>query len=262
MRIKIDVTKTAQQNAEEYYKRSKKLTQKKEGAEKTIKQLEKKLAEIEAARTEVSKAAVIKIQQKEWYEKFHWFFTNDKHLVLAGRDAHQNELLNGRYFEDNDLFFHANIFGAAVVIMKSGVTADKPEREEVAQFAACYSSAWKEGLKTVDVYAMRRAQVSKSTSKGSLGTGSFLLSGEREWYRNTEPALVMIIVEERLIAMPFLSLTRMPESKLHGTRYVKITQGKEKKSDTAKSIAKLLDYNDVDTIMRELPSGNFKIQKL
>lgn len=262
MRIKIDVTKTAQQNAEEYYKKSKKLTQKKEGAEKTIKQLKKRLAEVEAAQVAVSKVEVIKIQQKEWYEKFHWFFTNDEHMVLAGRDAHQNELLNSRYFEDNDLFFHANIFGAAVVIMKGGINADKQEREEVAQFAACHSSAWKEGLKTVDVYAMRRKQVSKSTSKGSLGTGSFLLSGEREWYRNTEPALAMMIIEQRLIAVPFLSLGRMSESTLHGTKYVKITQGKEKKSDAAKSIAKLLGYNDIDAIMRELPSGNFKVQKV
>ena len=260
MRIEIDVTKTAQQNAEEYYKKGKKLVQKKEGAERTIKQLEKRLAAVEAAQVAVSAVTVTKIQQKEWYEKFHWFFATDNHIVIAGRDAHQNELLNSKYFEDKDLFFHANIFGAPVTILKDGVAADKSDREEVAQFAACYSSAWKEGLRTVDVYAMRRAQVSKSTSKGSLGTGSFLLSGEREWYRNTPLVLIVGVIEEKLLAFPALAMERI--LKAHpAMKYVRIIQGKEKKSDAAKTIAKLLGYKDLDAIIRELPAGNFKIDR-
>ena len=41
--MEIDFTKSAQENANEYYKRSKKLKQKKEGAEKALVDLQKNL---------------------------------------------------------------------------------------------------------------------------------------------------------------------------------------------------------------------------
>jgi hypothetical protein len=179
-------------------------------------------------------------------------------LVIGGRDAHQNEMLNSKHFEDNDLFFHADIFGAPVVILKNGLNIDKPIREEVAQFAASYSRAWGEGLNSVDVYAMRRNQVSKSSSKGSLGTGSFLLSGERDWYRSTTLGLVMLVKEEKLQTIPIITFSKL---ELGSIKYVRIKQGNFKKSDAAKKIAERLDYRDLDNIMRQLPpAGTFKIE--
>ena len=43
MKIKIDFTKSAQENANEYYAKAKKLALKKEGAEKAIKELQQRL---------------------------------------------------------------------------------------------------------------------------------------------------------------------------------------------------------------------------
>jgi predicted ribosome quality control (RQC) complex YloA/Tae2 family protein len=45
MEIEIDFTKSAQDNANDYFKRSKKLLLKKEGAQKAVKELEEKLSE-------------------------------------------------------------------------------------------------------------------------------------------------------------------------------------------------------------------------
>ncbi len=256
--IEVDFTKTAQENADEYYQRAKKLVQKKEGAEKAVKELKQRLekAKKKDAATESIKK-VIKIQKKEWYEKFHWFFTSNGMLVIAGKDAHQNELLNSKHFEDKDLFFHANIFGAPVTILKGGLDSGIETRQEVAQFAASYSSAWKENLHTVDVYAMRREQVSKSTGKGSLGTGSFLLSGERDWYRSVRLSLVMFVKEGTLNTVPFVTFQKIKDK--IGGRSVIIELGEEKKTDAAKKIAKTLTYDDLDTIIQSLPAGTTKL---
>jgi predicted ribosome quality control (RQC) complex YloA/Tae2 family protein len=260
MKITIDFTKSAQENADYFYKRSKKLTQKKAGAEAAIINLEKRLKAAKTV-TETTQKKRIIVTEKKWYQKFHWFYTSGGLLVIGGRDAQQNELLNSRHFEDNDLFFHANIFGAAVTILKDGVKASKEAKEETAQFAACYSSAWKEGLPAVDVYAMRRNQVSKSSSKGSISSGSFLLSGEREWYKNTGLSLVLFVKDEKLNANPEICFYRLKEAGKAPDTYVLVKQGKIKKSDAAKKISKSLDFPDIDTIMQQLPAGEFRIVK-
>jgi hypothetical protein len=165
-------------------------------------------------------------------------------------------MLNSKYFTDADLFFHADIFGAGVFILKDGASASKPIRDEVAHFAACYSSAWKQGLRVIDVYSMRREQVTKSSQKGSLGTGSFLLKGEREWYRNSPLELMFYLDKSG-------SLNIVPRITFERTRpdcaYAVALQGRDKKSDAAKKIAKLLGYKDLDHIVRELPAGDFSI---
>ena len=254
MRVRIDFTRSAQQNADQFYKASKKLAAKREGAERTIKELEKKLADAERKQQKnelKEKQKFIKKTEKQWYEKFHWFFTSGGMLAVGGRDAQQNDMVNSKYFSDSDLFFHAEIFGASAVVLKEGASAGKEAREEAAQFAACYSSAWEEGLRTVDVYAMRRDQISKLTGKA----GSFLLSGEREWYRNTQLSLVMFVKDGRLNAVPAVAFGRMDSNQKH----VVVNQGNRKKSDAAKRISELLDYNDLDEIIRQLPSGSFSV---
>jgi predicted ribosome quality control (RQC) complex YloA/Tae2 family protein len=259
MQVEIDFTKSAQKNAEEQYGDAKKLEGKAIGAKKAIEELEGRLAESKTSlESKDGKRVEIRTRKKEWYEKFHWFFTSDSHLVIGGRDAKQNENLNSTYFEDKDLFFHADIFGAAVNIMKDGVSAGEDILSEVSQFAAIYSSAWKEGLKSVDVYSVGRDQVSKSTSKGSLGTGSFLISGERKWYRSVGLALVMFVSDGILNAVPASAFERIKANKKVG-KHVYLAQGKLSKSDIAKLIAKRLDYQDVDEIIRELPAGNFSL---
>jgi predicted ribosome quality control (RQC) complex YloA/Tae2 family protein len=254
MRTKIDFTKSAQQNADAYFSRAKKLKQKKEGAEKAITELRKRLEKAKKDFVPKDGRRIIVKRDKGWYEKFRWFFTSDGHLVIGGRDAHQNELLNARHFEDNDLFFHADIFGAQVTILKAGMSAEKGVREEAAQFAACHSSAWKEGQRTVDVYAMRRDQVSKSQAKGTLGTGSFLLSGEREWYRDMVLALVAFIKDGTLNVVPEIMFEKLEKPEM----YVRISQGNDRKSDAAKKIGKILQYENIDEIMQLLPTDGFR----
>lgn len=255
MELKIDFTISAQQNADNYYKKAKKLAQKKEGAEKAIGELGKRLEEVKKRGAESAKHDTVKVINKEWYEKFHWFFTSNGFLVIGGRDAQQNEMLNARHFDDKDLFFHADIFGASTVIMKNGTEADANSKNEAAQFAGCYSSAWERMLSTIDVYMLMRDQVSKSTNRGSLGTGSFLLKGEREWFKSVKLELEAFVENGRLNVVPASTFDRLNYRNAH----VSIRQGTAKKSDAAKAVSKALSYPDIDSIMRSLPAGSFKI---
>ena len=256
MQIKIDFTKSAQENADDYYKRSKKLLQKKLGAEKAIKDLEKKLSGIQSSVLKERKTIIIK-KPGEWYQKFHWMHTPGGLLAIGGRDAKQNETLNSKYFDDNDLFFHADIFGASVFILKNGVNAETTDKECTAQMAACYSSAWKKMLPVVDVYAMRRDQVSKSTERGSISSGSFLLKGEREWYRNMKLELIFFVMDGELRVIPGNALNKL--AGLNIQKYVTVNEGKAEKAHTAKEICRRLDYDDVDAVMRQLPAGTFRL---
>lgn len=256
MDVKIDFTKSPQENAGDYYSKAKKLEQKIVGMEKTISELQSRIEKISQHVQEENKKPVLK-QQKKWYEKFHWFFAEGEMLAIGGRDAQQNELLNSRHFEDADLFFHADIFGASVVILKGGAEAGERARFEAAQFAASYSSAWKSGLTSVDVYAMRRNQVSKSTGKGSLGTGSFLLSGEREWFRNVPLGLIAISDSGKINILPESAAERI--AKTSAIKIIAIRPGNSKKSDAAKKVSKLLSIGDIDEIVRQLPAGDFSV---
>ncbi|HVN65948.1 MAG TPA: ribosome rescue protein RqcH [Methanomicrobiales archaeon] len=124
--------------------------------------------------------------RRRWYHRFRWFETSDGVLVVGGRDAGQNEELVRKYLGGGDTFVHAAVHGAAVVIVK-GATE---RMDEVVQFAASYSGAWKSGHATADVYTARPDQVSKTPPSGEyLSTGGFIVRGERTWYRNVPLAV-------------------------------------------------------------------------
>ena len=124
--------------------------------------------------------------KKLWYHRFRWFITSDGIVVLGGRDASQNEELVKKYMAGGDLFVHADVHGASVVIVKG-----KTEHmDEVAQFAASYSGAWRSGHVSADVYSALPTQVSKTPESGEfVSRGSFIVRGERTYYRNVPLAV-------------------------------------------------------------------------
>lgn len=258
MDISIDFTKSAQENAQSYFGMAKKARKKAEGAEKSAKALKDELAKKENVKP--GRKELRRVKEHEWYEKFNWFFTSNKMLAIGGRSAQQNELVNSKYFSDNDLFFHADVFGASLTVLKEGLGASRGIREEVAQFAACYSSAWENGSSTANVYSLKREQISKSTGKGSLGTGSFLMTGEREWFRNMMLELAAFAEEGKDGAKEMRIVPSLTCGRCGIKNFLTLRPGKAKKSDAAKFIAKKLGYNDIDYIMQHLPAGSFSVK--
>lgn len=257
MKVELGFRKSVQENAAAYYEESKKCRGKADRAEKAAQETEKKLKELEkdiSAEKEKPAAKIRVKKEKEWFEKFHWFKTSKGRLCVAGRDARQNEVLAGKHLQEGDLFFHAEIHGAPATILKEGAKAGAEEKKEVAQFSGSYSSAWKLGTATVDVYAVTPSQVSKRTEAGeSAGKGGFIIRGEREWFKNTELGLALRVGERGVEIAPLQQLKAQPH-------LVAVIPGDTEKGEAAKKIAGMLgDASLVDEVLQALPAGKFAL---
>ncbi|MFA5930221.1 MAG: NFACT RNA binding domain-containing protein [Candidatus Micrarchaeia archaeon] len=256
MKITLDWRKGARENAEAHYSRSKELAKKAEGARKAIEETKKEIAtagkEKERADTEASVAPEMK-RKKEWFEKYRWFYTSGGRLVVAGRDAKQNDLLVAKVMADDDLFFHADIQGAPATILQDGKKASAQEKLEAAQFAASHSSAWKTGAAGVDVYAVEKSQLSKHAQGGFVGAGGFAIAGEREWFRSTALGLTIGVKEGVIVALPLVH----PDA---ANLLYSIFPGAKEKGAAAKELARALGANS-DEMQLALPSGKFAIKR-
>jgi len=227
-RVKIFVHEGIEQNAGRYYDVIKKFRKKKEGALRAMKTTLPKRKETKREFT---------FMKKLWYHRFRWFVTSDGVVVLGGRDASQNEELVKKYMGGQDLFVHADVHGASVVIVKG-----KTEHmDEVAQFAASYSGSWRSGHFSADVYSALPAQVSKTPESGEfISRGSFIVRGERTYYRN-----VPLAVGIGLMLEPHTAVIGGPPSAIKGKTkaYSELKPGQFEPNDVAKKVLRILRQN-------------------
>ena len=255
MKIRLDFRKTAQENAASHYQRAKELASKEDGAKKAIEETKKEMedADKEHELAVSSKESPKMKRKKEWFEKHKWFYTSGGKLVVAGRDAKQNDMLVAKTMTDGDLFFHADIQGAPATILVGGKSATQQEKKEAAQFAASHSSAWKTGAAAVDVYAVEKKQLSKHAQGGFVGAGGFAIEGEREWFRATPLGLAVGAKDGIAICLPLCH----PDSQKMG---VLLSLGNYEKGQAAKRIAGMLKCG-MDEVLLALPSGKFSIRE-
>ncbi|PAV75177.1 hypothetical protein WR25_21961 [Diploscapter pachys] len=130
------------------------------------------------------KTDVAKTRKTMWFEKFLWFISSENYIVVAGRDAQQNEMLVKRYLRPGDIYVHADLRGASSVVVRN-----KPGGEEIppktlteaAQMAVCYSNAWEAGV-VASAWWVRHDQVSRTAPTGEyLASGSFMIRGKKNF---------------------------------------------------------------------------------
>ncbi|MGB9709766.1 MAG: ribosome rescue protein RqcH [Infirmifilum sp.] len=228
------------------------------------KSLKSKIQELQEVRHDQPTKVVVRITKetgRPWYRDFRFFVTTNGFLVIAGKSAGQNELLVRRYMDEHDLFLHADIHGAPAVVIKTE-GKDVPEQDilEAAQFAASYSSAWKAGLLTMDVYWVPGSQVSKKAPSGEyLGKGAFMIYGKRNWLRGIKLELLIGVGSNGLEAIPALK-------KPQGNCYVKLSPGTISRELTARKIHEFLQHSCgykvmLEDILRLLPQGTFHVER-
>jgi predicted ribosome quality control (RQC) complex YloA/Tae2 family protein len=224
-RVNLKVHDNLEANVGVYYDTIKKFRKKIEGA---------RTAMAKAPARKERKAPVVPVRKKRWFHRFRWFYTSDGILVLGGKDAGQNEELVKKYMEGGDRFVHADVHGASVVILKG-----RTERmDEVAQFAASYSGAWRSGHFSADVYSVAPDQVSKTPESGEyVARGSFIVRGEREYYHN-----VPLEVAIGLQMSPELGVIGGPPSavKERASIMVELRPGQYEPNDTAKKVLRVI----------------------
>ncbi|KAI7104735.1 hypothetical protein KC324_g20622, partial [Hortaea werneckii] len=121
-----------------------------------------------------------------WFEKFVYFLSSDGYLVLAGRDAQQNEILYRRYLRKGDVYVHADLHGAASVVIKNHtITPEAPippsTLAQAGNLAVCTSSAW-DSKAVMSAWWVNSDQVSKTAPTGEyLTTGGFMIKGKKNF---------------------------------------------------------------------------------
>ncbi|MCI0503077.1 NFACT RNA binding domain-containing protein [Candidatus Micrarchaeota archaeon] len=248
MRIRLFYNKSVHENAAYYYELAKASREKISGVEKAMEETKK---EMDAASVPEKKDVRVK-KSKEWHEKFHSAYTSEGKLMIGGRSAQQNDQVVSKHMEDSDLFFHADIQGGAVFVLKDGIAASEGELREAAQMAASFSNSWKNGNASVDVYAVEKKQLTKNMSGGFVPAGAFAILGERRWFRAVKLALRIGLAEKGISLVPECSKARLKDELV----LVPSPAGKDKGS-LAKSLAKRFGLHP-DDFLELLPNGKTK----
>ncbi|XP_047536851.1 ribosome quality control complex subunit NEMF homolog [Vanessa atalanta] len=184
MLVDIDLSLTAFANARRYYDQKRTAAKKQqktlESADKALKSAERKTKQTLKEAHTISN--ISKARKTYWFEKFYWFISSDNYLVIAGRDQQQNELLVKRYMRASDAYVHADVSGAASVLVKCRGAPPSPKALcEAGQAAVAYSVAWEAKVLTRAWWVFGH-QVSKSAPTGEyLTTGSFMIRGKKNY---------------------------------------------------------------------------------
>lgn len=204
-----------------------------EELEEKAKKLKKEIREtLEQALLQVS--ARVKIRKGRWYEKYRWFITSEGFLAAAGKDASSNIALLKKHLERNDLVFHAEVRGAAAVILKNGKDSGEKSKIEAAQFAAAYSKAWKDKLSVMTVYYVEPDQISFTPPPGHyLPKGGFIIKGERKYLTVKLELAIGLSESLELIYGPPSALAKKAKN------VVKLIPGNRKAEELAEEIVKI-----------------------
>ncbi len=269
MEVEIDFRKTPQKNAEKYFEESKKARKKLDAAERAIKETLKKIDEVRLKEEKKAEKPLKRVRGK-WFNKFHWCITSDDFLVIAGRDATQNDMIFKKHIEPGDIVLHADIQGAPLTVVKSEGKATTPSAlKEAGEIAASYSSAWKHGLGSVDVYWVNPNQVSKTAESGEfLPKGSFMIRGRKVYLRKIPLRIAVGIKIERGEQITAVVIAGGLESiSKHARYFTTIVPGSLEQGAAAQEVKKRLIYKaqpddkslienvELDEIRKNIPSG-------
>lgn len=185
MEVDIDIDISAYANARKYYDHRKDAAKKEQKtldhSEKVFKNVEKKIKQ--QLKESTIKTNIVMAKKTLWFEKFFWFISSEGYLIIAGRDAQQNEMIVKRYLNKNDLYVHADIHGATSVVIKNHTETEISPKtiNEAANMAVCFSASW--DAKVVSVaYWVYSHQVQKTAPTGQyLSVGSFMIRGKKNY---------------------------------------------------------------------------------
>ncbi|MDD5148352.1 MAG: NFACT RNA binding domain-containing protein [Candidatus ainarchaeum sp.] len=262
MEIELDVNKSLEENAARFFEESKKAKKKLKGLLPAIEETRKKIANIEKESEKKESTMPLKKRKRAWFESFHWFFSSDGFLVIAGRSAKENEEAVKKHLEEGDIFLHADIQGGAATIIKAeGKKIPETTMLEAANFAGVFSKAWQSGIPSVEVYAVGKEQVSKKAPSGeALSTGGFMIYGKRQWFK-AEMRLAIGLKQE---AERFVVISGpLSAVKKQAPAVIELKQGSLKSSEAAKKILKIFSGQlkreapvAIDEIIRMIPGAN------
>ena len=185
--VELHTDRAARASATALYEEAKRVAVKLDGARQALELTEARLARAASAPIRPPRARPTPARQREarWFEKFRWFVSSEGALVLGGKDASSNDLLVRKHLKEGDVYVHADLHGAASVIVKRpnppAVVTDRTLRE-AAQWAVAFSKAWRAGLASATAFWATPDQVSKAAASGEfVPRGAWMVRGTKHF---------------------------------------------------------------------------------
>ena len=188
--VDIDLALSPWSNARQYYEQKRSAATKEQktvqSSEKALKNTEKKINADLKRGLKQEKDVMRPQRNANWFEKFIYFISSEGYLVLGGKDAPQNEMLYKKYLKKGDKYIHADLDGAASVIVKNkpGMPESPIPPSTLSQagtLAVATSSAW-DSKAVMSAWWVDASRVSKTTPMGDLlPDGSFVIQGQKNY---------------------------------------------------------------------------------
>jgi predicted ribosome quality control (RQC) complex YloA/Tae2 family protein len=231
------------------------------------------LAETEARRTESTRARPARSRspgetprrsKPHWFERFRWFLSSEGAVVIAGRDASSNDLAVRRNLKEGDRYVHADLHGAASVIVKHPPPG-APELtdltlREAGQWAVVFSKAWRAGLASASAFWVEPDQVSKAGASGEfVARGAWAIHGTKHVLRDLPVEIGLGTVdyagEQLWSAAPPSALRARGELRL-----TLVPGAERERSDVERGLAAELGLSR-DRVQALLPAGGIELRR-
>jgi predicted ribosome quality control (RQC) complex YloA/Tae2 family protein len=209
--VDVNLALSPWSNARQYYDEKKIAAIKEQktllSSEMALRSTEKKISADLKKNLKQEKDVLRPVRRQLWFEKFYYFISSEGYLVLCGRDSQQNEILYKKYLTKGDIYVHADIPGAALVIVKNKLKmTDSPPPSTLSQagaFCVITSNAWNSKA-TMASWWVHPEQVSKTATTGDfLPAGVFEIRGQKNYLPPAQLLLgfgVMFQISERSLA--------------------------------------------------------------
>ncbi len=246
--IPLSYSDKATENANSLFQEAKELRSKAASAESAVNDT------IRSMRFEEKKPKRKK-RTKYWFEIYHWFFSSEGFLVVSGKDRKTNEKVVKKHMKDNDIYVHADLYGAPSTVIKSedGKKPGEQTIREACLFAVAHSRAWSAGVGSGSAYWVYPEQVSKTPESGEyVSTGSWIVRGKRNYLFDLPLELEIGMIEYSGIEIPMIH--PVFEGVEQAGKRVRIKPGNVKRATSVKEIAEMLDV-ETDEIDPLLPPG-------
>jgi len=257
--VRLSYKASLEENANLLFSDGKELKEKLRGAETAMAETEKRIEERVKHFDEQRRSAKEKVRPTKqfWFETYRWFVTSKGRMVLGGRDARSNEQVVKKHLADKDRYAHADVHGAASVIIKDGQAADEDEMREVCNFALANSKAWAAGVSEGSAYWVLPDQVSKTPVAGEfVPRGGFIIRGKRNYHHHLPIKIgigeVSIEGSRKVMSAPEETI------KATSTRYVILEPGDMERGKASSMLSKAFEVPE-EEIARIMPPGNVKI---
>ena len=263
--VPLWLDRTPRESAQSLFEEAKRVGAKLSGARAALAETEQKQSQpLGPPPTLIRAPAARRTAAIHWFERFRWFISSEGAVVVGGRDAGSNDLLVKRHLKPGDIYVHADLHGAASVVVKhseAGAPAlTETTYREAGQWAVAMSKAWRAGLAAASAFWVAHDQVSKAGASGEfVARGAWVVHGTKHFMRDLPVELAIGTVDYGGTTLWSVA----PPAAIHarGTVRVLITPGPEReRPDREKDLVRELGLAR-PWLQSVLPAGGLTLRR-